>query len=118
MALGHHHQHQAHGHQPATGHHQGHHIFPSLHHHHHAHHTQHDPVAADPYTQPLNRHPNRRFNWHWSNLHLFDLLRYQTWGALAVLVPAVVLTAWSHFSLQRNPTLRPAFVYDATIRCV
>lgn len=114
MALGHHHQHQAHGHQPASGHHHGHHIFPSRHH--HAHHTQHDPVAADPYTQPLNRHPNRRFNWRWSNLHLVDLLRYQTWGALAVLVPAVVLTAWSHFSLQRNPTLRPALVYDATIR--
>jgi hypothetical protein len=113
MALGHHREHQAHGHHPvATGHHHAPHIF----HHNHPHHTHRDLAAADPYTQPLNRHPNRTFNWHWRNFHLFDLLRYQTWGALAVLIPAVAITAWSHWSLQKTPTLRPAFVYDATIR--
>lgn len=39
----------------------------------------------------------------------------QHWGALFLLVPAVVIAGVTHYSFQNQPRIRPGFLYDATI---
>ena len=68
--------------------------------------------------QKVLRHFQReaKFRWGFKQIRWLDLFRYQAWGTWFVLIPAVVVAAYSHWNLQKNPVLRQVLVYDATIR--
>lgn len=57
-----------------------------------------------------------KFRWGFREIRWLDLFRYQAWGTWFVLIPAVIVAAYSHWNLQQHPVLRPALVYDASIR--
>jgi hypothetical protein len=57
-----------------------------------------------------------RFRWGFKEIRWLDLLKYQAWGGFLVLIPAAVVTGYAHWHLQKEPVLRPALVYDASIR--
>eukprot|EP00878_Enallax_costatus_P000743 GHUV01000859.1.p1 GENE.GHUV01000859.1~~GHUV01000859.1.p1 ORF type:complete len:406 (+),score=47.39 GHUV01000859.1:224-1441(+) len=66
--------------------------------------------AADPqYVSP------HKFEWRLRSVRWGQVLKYQHWGGWLLLIPAVAVTAVSHWRFQDWPVTRQALLYDATI---
>lgn len=63
---------------------------------------------------PRNR---RAGTWDWSirAIRWGAVFEYQHWGAIPIVIPAVVLVILAHYSFQEHPRYRDAFLYDGSI---
>lgn len=59
--------------------------------------------------------PHSKHSWSLRSIRWGQILKYQHWGGVLLLIPAAIVTGISHWRFQDWPVVRQALVYDASI---